>query len=431
MREPAALLVRAGRLVDPASGLDRPAALLAREGRIEAILDADAPLPRGAEEVDARALVLAPGFVDLHVHFRDPGDGRAEDVGTGGRAAAAGGFTTVCCMANTSPVNDAPEVTRGIAERAARSSPIEVLPIAAVTRGLAGRELTDFAALKAAGAAALSDDGRPVLDDGTMAEALRRARALGLVVVDHAEDTRLSLGGAIHEGDVARRLGVKGISSESETAMVERDARLAAETGGALHVAHASAAGSFDAVRAARRAGARVTCEVSPHHLTLTVDALSSGDPDFKMNPPLRTRSDVEAAIEAIRDGTAGAIATDHAPHAAAEKAKGIERAPFGVVGLETAFAIVHTRLVHEAGVLGLADLLRLLTCGPASILGLDRGALAPGRPADFALVDPGARSTIDPARFRSRSRNTPFRGTRVTGAVVATYRSGRRVHPD
>ena len=425
------LLVRAGRLLDPARDIDRPGCLLLRGGRFEAVLGDGAPLPSGAAEVDARRFVVAPGFVDIHVHFRDPGPGTAEDVGSGGRAAAAGGFTTVCCMANTSPVNDSPEITRELVRKSARTSPVEVRPIAAVTHGLRGETLTDFRALREAGAVALSDDGRPVLNAEIMAEALRRSRDEGLVVIDHAEDTCLSCGGAIHEGEVARSLGVGGISGESETAMVRRDAGLAAETKGSLHVAHVSVAGAFEAIRAAKRSGARVTAEVTPHHLTLDVSSLASGDPNFKMNPPLRTTADVEAAIESLRDGTVDAIATDHAPHPAEEKAKGLARAPFGIVGLETAFALLHTELVGGRGAIDLPRLVRLLTAGPASVLGLERGAFLPGRPADFVLLDTDAAWTVDPSRFRSKSRNTPWSGARLRGAIAGTWRSGRRVHPD
>jgi dihydroorotase len=422
------VLVRNGRVVDPASGIDRRLDVLVDRGLIvELAPRIEAP---DARTVDASGLVVAPGFIDMHVHLRQPGQEHKETIRTGSRAAARGGFTTVCCMPNTLPPNDDPAVTGFILSEARKSAAVNVLPIAAVSRGLEGKELCDLAALASAGAVGFSDDGKPVADAKLMWRALAASRGLKPIVIDHCEDRSLTEGGQMNEGAVARRLGLRGWPAAAEEAMVVRDIRLAEETGSRVHIAHLSVKGAVRAVREAKARGVRVTAEATPHHLVLTEAALDGLDANFKMNPPLRSDEDVEALREALRDGTIDAVATDHAPHAPEEKSRPFNEAPFGVVGLETAVSVLLDRLVHK-NVISLGRLVELCAAHPARVLGLEgKGRLSPGADADLVLLDLDRETVVEAARFESKSRNSPFLGWRLRGAPVMTIVAGRIAFP-
>lgn len=379
--------------------------------------------PSHVNLIQAAGLIVAPGLVDLHVHFREPGFEYKETIKTGTAAAAAGGFTTVCCMPNTKPVNDTPAVTEVIRHRAREAGLVRVHPIGAITKKLKGKELADFPSLRAAGCVAVSDDGRPVMEDAVMRQAMLEARALTLPVVDHCEDLSLAGCGCMAEGPLARLLGVRGIPSEAESKMVERDIALSQATECHLHIAHISTEKAVAAVRAAKAAGILVTAEACPHHFMLTDEAVREQGASAKMNPPLRPLADVQAVRDGLRDGTIEAIATDHAPHAAYEKQRGLSKAPFGIVGLETALGL-SLGLVEE-GVLSMESMIEKLTSAPAGLFGLSAGTLAVGAPADVVLIDPKREWTVDPERFRSKGRNTPFAGWRLRGAVVRTMVGG------
>ncbi len=422
------LLLRNGRVVDPSQGLDQGLDVLLEDGfvaRVGERLDVPADTP----VLDAAGLVVAPGFIDLHVHLREPGSEYKETIETGCRAAVAGGFTAVCAMPNTSPINDDPSVTRFIRERAEEVGLCRVYPIGALSKGERGEELAEIGEMVREGAVAISDDGRPVMNAQLMRRALEYAKSFGIPIAAHEEDVNLADGGSMHEGEVSTRIGLRGIPSAAEDVMVARDVLLAELTGGRLHLCHVSTRGSLDLVRMARRKGIEVTCEVTPHHFTLTDEdlAASNYDPNWKMNPPLRSRDDVEAVRQAIYDGTVDAIVTDHAPHHADEKELDFADAPFGIVGLETVVPLALDRLVHGR-VIGLLQLVRLLSTRPAEIFGLPGGTLAEGAPADVTLLDIRARTTVDPGRFRSKARNTPFAGMRLKGAPVGTIVGGRVV---
>lgn len=421
------LLIRNGRVLCPASKLDRISDILIDKGKIAAL---GPRLKAPADRVfDAARLVVAPGFIDLHVHLREPGQEHKETIETGARAAARGGFTTVCCMPNTAPVNDSPDVTRFILDRA-KSAAVNVLPIASVSRGLQGEELNDLRGLAAAGAAAFSDDGRAVASSRLMRLALEASRDLPVFVVDHCEDAALSDGGVMHEGVHSRRLGLKGIPAAAEEIIAARDIILAGLTGGRLHLAHVSARGTVALLREARRRKLRVTCEATPHHLLLTDAACGSRDPAFKVNPPLRARSDVKALLGAVREGLIDVFATDHAPHAEEEKRLGFERAPFGINGLETAVPLLLDRLVRSK-VISLNRLVRMMATAPARLLGLkEKGVLRPGADADLTILDLNARTVVDVRSFVSKSRNSPFDGWRLRGAPVAALVGGRVAFP-
>ena len=421
------LVISGGRVLDPARELDTVAHVLVDAGKIVAVTREDAPPAR--RRIDATGLWVTPGLIDMHVHLREPGGEHKETIASGAAAAVAGGFTTVAAMANTNPVNDDPEITRWIIARAAEAGLARVLPIAAVTKGLAGETLTDFAALRAAGAVAFSDDGMPIMQAEVMRRALEEGRRVGAAVIAHSEDRTQSCGGVMHAGVVAARLGLAGIPSAAETDMVTRDCALAAATGAHLHVAHISTAGAVAAVRDARAGGARVTAEATPHHFTLDAEAVARHGTLAKMNPPLRTDADIAAVRGGLADGTIEVIASDHAPHHADEKAQGMAAAPFGIVGLETTLALA-LALVH-AGVLTVTTAIRALTVGPAAALGIAAGRLAPGSVADVTLIDPERRWTIDPATFRSRSRNTPFAGMSMHGKALAVCLAGCVVDGD
>lgn len=419
------LLIRGGRVVDPASGLDAKRDVLLREGRVAAIEAPGAIRAENAETFNAKGLVVAPGFVDIHVHLREPGQGYKETIASGTAAAAAGGFTGVCAMPNTIPVNDTPETTRWM-QAAERGATARVNPIAAATQGSLGEALTDYSALKDAGAVAVTDDGKPILGDDIMLQALRAAAALGLPVIQHAEDTRLTGGCSMNAGALAFRLGLRGMTVEAESSLVERDLRLLANVkGGHLHVAHLSTKKALDAVRAARRSGLHVTCEVTPHHFALTEERIGQYDTNAKMNPPLRAESDRAALIDGILDGTVDAIATDHAPHAAHEKEQEFDRAPNGITGLETALGLAIS-ILHVRHKMPLPAVLALLSSRPAQTLNLRCGSLALKAAADLVVFDPAEKWIFRAAESRSRSKNTPFDGCELQGRVRLTVSGGR-----
>lgn len=421
------LLIRGAHVVDPASGIDGVRDIAVGSGRILAV-EGSIP-PGGVAVLEADGLYAFPGLVDVHVHLREPGFEYKETVATGSRAAAAGGFTTVCCMPNTNPVNDNAEVTRYILEKARREAVCRVHPIGAISRGLDGEELADMGELAAAGCVAVTDDGQPVSSSLLMRRALEYSQAFGLTVVSHCEDRDLAVGGCVNEGLTSVQLGLPSVPAEAEEIQVARDLLLLRRTGGRLHLAHLSTRGSIALLRWGKRLGLPVTGETAPHYLTLTDAAVRTFDARFKMNPPLREIEDVEALRRALARGTVDAVATDHAPHAADEKEVEFEAAANGVVGLETSLA-VSLRLVHE-GIVTLPRAVAALTCGPARALGLEAGTLAPGAAADLVLVDLHAEQAIDSARFFSKGRNCPFDGMRVRGRVVRTLAGGKTVYVD
>jgi dihydroorotase len=415
-----------GRLLDLVDGTLTATSLLVDDesGRVLAIGD---DLPGPDRVIRLRGEVLLPGFIDVHVHLREPGFEDKETIATGARAAAAGGFTQILCMPNTKPPLDTPERVRFVRERAAEAKSAQVLPIACITVDQAGRELTDFAALKAAGAVALSDDGRGVQHGGLMRQALARAAEVGLPIAIHAEDETLSSGGVLH-GSAARRLGLPEIPAAAESAMIARDILLAEETGARLHVCHVSVESAVALVRFAKQRGVQVTAEVTPHHLLLTDDIITRDDALFKVNPPLRGERDRQACLEGFLDGTLDLVATDHAPHTAEEKAAGIAAAPFGMVGIETVFPLLYTHLVRP-GLLSLVELVRRMSTRPAASFGLAGGTVRVGGPADIVAVDLERERRIDPDTFYSKGRNTPFAGWSVQGWPTLTLVGGRPVY--
>jgi dihydroorotase len=421
------LVLKGGRVVDPSRRLD--AALdLRLEGGVVAELG-ERLSTRGARTLDVAGLVVCPGFIDLHAHLREPGYEEKETIATGTRAAAAGGFTAVCAMPNTNPVNDSAGLTRGLLDRAARDGVVRVYPIGAITQGSRGEELAEFGDLREAGCVAVSDDGRPVVSARVMRRALEYARAFDLVVTDHCEDLELTENAAMNEGPVSTSLGLRGAPGAAEAIVVERDVALAELTSGRLHVAHVSTAASVDAIRRGKARGLRVSAEATPHHLVLSDQAVKDSDYDThtKVNPPLRGEADRDALVAALRDGTIECIATDHAPHTIDDKRVEFDAAAFGFVGLETAVAVCHDRLVKK-GPLRLSRLVSLLSTGPARLLGLPGGTLEPGSPADVTVLDPALKARVDPATFASRGRNTPFAGWELQGWPVMTIVGGRVV---
>jgi dihydroorotase len=423
-----ALVLRGGRVVDPAQGLDDVVDVLIRDGCVAGI--GRKLKPKGAQVLDVSSLLVVPGLIDVHVHLREPGREDKETIASGTRAAAAGGFTTICAMPNTDPVNDSAGITRAILEKAqAEGSGVRVCPIGAITKGSRGEELAEYADLKDAGCVAFSDDGRPVASARVMRRALEYARGIGLPVIDHCEDPSLSETACVNEGVVSTQLGLRGAPWVSEAMMVERDIMLAELTGGRVHIAHASTAASVDAIRRGKRRGVRVTAEATPHHLLLTDELVreTQYDTSTKMNPPLRSEADRQALLAGVLDGTIDCIATDHAPHTIDDKRVPYDEAAFGVVGLETAVALLLDRLVG-AGVLPLAELVARLSTNPARALGLHGGSLAPGAPGDVSVLDLGRRRSVDPKRFASKGRNTPFAGWSLSGWPVMTIVGGRVV---
>lgn len=427
------ILIKGGRVIDPASCLDAELDVLLRDGKVAAI-GARGKLKVNKDEdvdvIDAKGLVVAPGLVDIHVHLREPGHGYKETIASGTAAAAAGGFTSVCAMPNTIPVNDSPETTRWI-QSAERGAVVRVFPIAAATRASAGEALSEYGSLRAAGAVAVTDDGKPILNDGIMRQSLAAAARAGMPVIQHAEDTRLTVNCSMNAGPMAFRLGLRGMPSDAESSLVDRDIRLLAELKDAhphLHVAHVSTAAALESIRRARRNGLHVTCEVTPHHFLLTEEAVGLYDTNAKMNPPLRSEADRDAMIAGILDGTVDAIATDHAPHATHEKEQEFERAPNGITGLETALGLSLSWL-HKTHKLPLTRVISLLSTQPAAVLALKgRGSLAVGSFADLVIFDLAQEWIYEVKQSKSKSKNTPFDGYTMLGKIHTTISEGRVV---
>lgn len=418
------IFIKGGRVVDPGRMVG-VADVLIENGKIAA-LGENLSAPAGSRVISANGKLVMPGFVDVHVHFREPGFEYKETIQSGSAAAVAGGFTTVCCMPNTNPVNDNQAVTEFILERSRLAGLANVLPIGAITKGSEGKELSEIGDLRRSGCVAISDDGKPVMNSLVMRRAMEYALAFDLTVVDHCEDLHLAEGGCMNEGLISTELGLPGIPAAAEDVMVARNLSLSELTGARLHLAHISTAGSVRMVREAKSRGIHVTAEACPHHFTLTEELVRGYNTHAKMNPPLRTWSDVEAIKDGLRDGTIDVIATDHAPHATQEKQQDFTEAPFGIVGLETALPL--TLGLVEEGVLSLEQAVQKLTSAPAKAFGLNKGTLAVGADADVVLVDQTEQWEVDPTKFRSKSRNTPFVGWKVKGRVTVTIVGGRVV---
>jgi dihydroorotase len=423
------LLIANGHLIDPIAPENTGMNVLIEDGRVVGWLRHGESAPEDAEVFDASGLLVAPGFIDLHVHLREPGQEHKETIATGAAAAVAGGWTSVCPMPNTQPINDNAAITRYMIEQAERAALANVFPVGAITKESSGSELAEMGEMKAVGAVAVSDDGRPVPNAGMMRRAMEYAKDFDLPVVDHCEDKSLSSGGVMHEGKLSLLLGLKGMPALAEELDAVRDIILAKETGAHIHIAHISTRGALEAVRRAKNEGIHVTCEVTPHHFTLTDRAVEGYDTNTKMSPPLRGQEHLEAILEAIKDGTIDAIATDHAPHHADEKALEYDRAPMGITGLETAVGLAFNELVHK-GVISLAKLVELCSANPARIFRLkDRGTLKAGAMADVTIIDPDLVWTYKNADSRSKSKNSPFDGWQFTGAAVATIVGGKIVY--
>jgi len=416
------VLFRGGRVIDPARNLDASADVLVQNGRI-ARVESGLAAPAGARIIEAKGLWVVPGLVDMHTHLREPGQEYKEDIETGTAAAAAGGFCAVCAMPNTVPPNDTRAVTELIVRRAAEVGKVRVYPIGCITQGQKGENLAEMGELQEAGCVAVSDDGKCVRNSEVMRRALEYARGLGLIVIQHSEDTDLSANGPAHEGAISTRIGLRSQPAAAESVIVARDLELVALTGARYHVAHVSCAESVRLIRDAKRRGLPVTCEVTPHHLTLTDEACATYDTNTRVNPPLRSAADVAAVREALADGTIDAVVTDHAPHSPVEKDVEFEQAASGMIGLETALALC-LELVR-ANIITPAALVARMSAAPARILGLPGGSLAPGAAADVTLIDPQVGWTCDPARFRSRSRNSPFGGRAMHGQARLTLVAG------
>jgi dihydroorotase len=424
--DPVKLLVKGGTVVDPLRGTLEAADILVENGIIKEM--GPGLKEPGAEVVDAGGRLVAPGLLDMHVHLREPGFEAKETIESGCRAAARGGFTALACMPNTNPVADNKSVVRYILERAREAGLARVYPVGAITKGSAGRELSEMADMKEAGAVAFSDDGHPVADSGVMRRAMQYASMLGMAIISHCEDPGLAAGGVMNEGFTSTRLGLKGIPSAAEEVMVARDIILADLTGCRVHIAHVSTAGSVRLIREAKSRGVPVTAEVTPHHFTLTDSWVEGFGTSTKVNPPLRGEADVAALKEAMADGTIDVIATDHAPHTAEEKDVEYDRAPFGLVGLETALGLVWTELVDK-GVISPARAVAMMTVNPARILGIRPALLEPGAAADMTVIDPSLTERVDPATFFSRGKNTPFAGRELKGLPVLTMLGGKVVY--
>ena len=428
MSNPDRTILKGGRVIDPLNGVDGTADVLIDGGRV-AQVGADLEVEPGTIVMEVPGgCVVCPGFIDMHVHLREPGHEHKETVATGAAAAVAGGFTAVACMPNTDPVNDDAGITRLILDRAAQAGLARVYPVGAVTKGQAGQQLAQIGELRAAGCVAVSDDGRPVANASLMRRALEYAAMFDMPVIDHCEDVSLAGDGVAHEGHHAAVLGLRGLPGVAEEIIVERDVTLSGLTGSPVHIAHISTRGTLGAIRSGKDRDVRVSCEVTPHHFTLTDELLAGYDTNYKMNPPLRETADVAAMLEGLRDGSIDCIATDHAPHHYDEKLVEFDRAPFGIVGLETAVSICLDRLVH-AGHVSLSRLVELLAVNPARVLGVPGGALTVGAPADITVLAPEQIVTIEATTFRSLARNTPFDGWTLHGGVAATMVGGRTVY--
>ena len=416
------------RVIDPKLGIDREQDLIIRDGKIGES-GRGLATPRGIVPMDARGLLVVPGLVDLHSHIREPGEEYKEDFVTASRSATSGGFTSVCAMPNTRPPNDTRAITELIVSRSKATQGVKVYPIGAITMGLQGKALTEFGDLKDAGIVALSDDGRPVMNSGLMRRALEYAKTFDLTVIQHAEDLDLSRGGVMHEGVCSTRLGLRGQPSQAESVMVARDLALVELTGARYHVAHVSTKESISLVRAAKKRGLPVTCEVTPHHLMLTDEACLTYDTSSRVNPPLRTQADIAILREALADGTIDAVATDHAPHSSVEKQVEFDCAAFGAIGFETALALV-LRLVENKEI-SLAKAIERMTWSPAKVLRLPAGTLELGQPGDVTCIDLDKEWTVDPSLIRSKSKNSPFIGWKLKGKVMMTFVDGRMVYDE
>ncbi|HEX6088596.1 MAG TPA: dihydroorotase [Gemmatimonadales bacterium] len=421
------IVIRGGRVIDPSTGGDAVADVMIDDGRIGAV-GRNIGSPDGALEIDAAGKVVAPGFIDLHTHLREPGQEDLETVATGASAAVAGGFTAVCAMPNTDPVADNQGVVGFIVRQAQRAGKARVYPIGAISVGQKGQQLAEFGEMVGAGAVAVSDDGKPVMSSHLMRTALEYARVFGIPVADHCEEMTLAQGGAMHEGLVSTRLGLKGIPAAAEEIMVARDIILAELTGGHVHLCHMSTRGSVELIRRAKEKGLRVTAEACPHHFTLTHEACEGYDTNAKMNPPLREAADREAVRQGLRDGTIDVIATDHAPHHYDAKEREFDDAPNGIIGLETALGLAVSELV-ESGLLTLPELVLRMSTLPARLFHLPGGTLATGAPGDIVVFDPAAEWEVRPERFSSKSRNTPFAGRRLRGRAEVTIVGGEVVY--
>jgi dihydroorotase len=416
------IVIKNGRVIDPASNTDRVADVLIVDGRVAGV--APNLSSTKAEVYDATGMIVAPGFIDMHVHLREPGFEHAENIESGSRAAAAGGFTSICCMPNTKPVNDSATVTSYIVQQARAKAVVNVYPIGAITKGSAGEELAALGAMKAAGAVAISDDGLPVMNARVMRRAMEFARSYDLTIIQHCEDLNLSAGGDMHEGAPSVRWGLRGIPAASEDVMVARDLVLAQLTGARYHVAHISTRNAIAMVDYARRQGLAVTCETTPHHFTLSDEDMAAYDSNYKMKPPLRSTCHRDAAVAGLANGTISAIATDHAPHPGSEKMQEFERCPFGIIGLETAMGLALENLVTP-GKITLTRMVELFTTGPESVVRLGRGTLAPGSPGDVTIFSTDVEWTYDVNQSHSRSRNSPFHEKKFKGGPMATVVDG------
>jgi dihydroorotase len=425
-KENPSLLIKGGHVLDPAAKMDAPMDVLLRDGRVAEVMPPGKIRGMAEEKFDARGLIVAPGFIDLHVHLREPGQGYKETIATGTAAAVTGGFTSVCSMPNTHPVVDSTDWVTWL-QQPQHGALVNLFPVAAATQGSKGSVLTDFRALQRAGAVAVTDDGKPILSELIMREALRLASEINLPVIQHAEDTRITEHCSMNDGPTAFRLGLRGMKASAESSIVDRDVQLAQQFARArLHVAHVSTAEALKAVRRGKRSRVRISCEVTPHHFTLTEENVGEYDTNCKMNPPLRSVADREAMLVGLADGTVDAIATDHAPHVAHEKIIEFERAAFGIIGLETALGLAITKL-HREQRISLMRIVELFTAGPARVIDLPgRGTLIRGSHADVTVFDPKKRWTFEAAKSRSKSRNTPFDGWQLTGKVVATVVGGK-----
>ena len=420
------LLLSGGRVVDPSQDLDGQADVLIEDGKVVGV--GNIPANKNREVIDVGGCVVAPGFVDMHVHLREPGREDKETILTGSRAAAAGGFTSIVCMPNTTPINDNAAITRFILEQAAGAGLVNVYPTGAITVGSQGEQLAEIGEMCSAGIVAVTDDGRPVQNNQVMRRAMEYARIFDIPVMDHCEDLFLAADGCMNEGKASTRLGLRGMSRAAEELHVVRDIILSRITGARVHILHISTRESLDQVRAAKSQGIGVTCEVLPHHFTLTDEDIRNFDTDFKMMPPLREKSDAEAMLEGLADGSIDCLATDHAPHTRLDKEEPFEKAASGVVGMETAIPICWEHLVR-AGVVPVSRLVELFSLNPSRILKLGKGTLAEGADADVTVIDPERRQVVDPSSFRSKGRNCPFRGWELRGAPVLTVVGGRVVH--
>lgn len=420
-------LIKGGRLIDPATQTDKVMDILVKDG-VVAERGENLSTQTADEVIDANGYYVMPGLIDLHVHLREPGFEHKETIETGTKAMAKGGFTSVCPMPNTKPATDCVEVVKYIVDKAKEVSPINVFPVGAITIGQAGKEITDIAAMREAGIYAISEDGKSVMDSGIYREAMKEAARLGIPVLAHCEDINLVQGGAMNAGKRAEELGIKGISNAVEDIITARDIMIAKETGARLHLCHCSTKDSVRMIKEAKKEGLKVTGEVCPHHFTLCEEDIKEDDSNYKMNPPVRGREDLEALIEGLHDDTFDAISTDHAPHHADEKAKGMATAPFGIVGSETAVELTMTELVHK-GVLTPYQMAEKMSYNPARILGIDRGSLEVGRIADITIIDPEREHIIKAEEFVSKGKNTPFEGYKSKGIVVRTIVAGKTVY--